>query len=251
MAKPLEFAVQENTIQGIKATFRSLGLDAGDVAHDLNAAQVEFLAPNLIMYVSRYRDPALKSGLLLYSLPQGERRCRLIYRAYSNFYQWRERWKPRWLFHQTQQLILEQDMQVVIGQHEYTERSGKSLKDIWLPIKTSDVLVLEYRRWMDRFGTKLPMYRGYTSSYTPPEGPIPRPPIAVNRMNLHTKICSSCTRFYHRLLVWKKGLIAAAIGLGALSVLTAGSWTSWLALAAGLVAAGLAFGAAKLQTRFE
>lgn len=178
LAKPLEFDIQDSSMEGIRSGFRTLGRSGSPGTSQLKGALVEFVAPNLIRYTSAYRNPELMAGLALYSIPFGKSRCRLLYRKYSNFLSWRERWKPRWLEHWTQCLILEQDMGVVVGQYEEIERAEQDLRQLWFPLKTSDRLVIEYRRWLDTYGANLPFYRGFASAkpaeestqLTPPPG---------------------------------------------------------------------------------
>jgi phenylpropionate dioxygenase-like ring-hydroxylating dioxygenase large terminal subunit len=191
-AKPIEFEILESSISGIRSSFRSL-----EATNKLAGAIVEFIAPNLILYTSNYKNHNLISGLALYALPLGVGKCRLIYRKYSNFWARKERWKPRWLEHWNQNQILEQDMNVIIGQYENIERSQTSLKDMWLPLKTCDLLVLEYRKWLDLYGASLPFYRGYTTSRSPAKvdlssHKLTSNKILPNRYNSHTCICSSC-----------------------------------------------------------
>ena len=193
---------------------------------------MEFIAPNLIRYASKYADPELVAGLDLYALPMGKGRCRLLYRKYSNFTGWRERIKPRWLEHQTQCLILEQDMNVVVGQHEEIERAGKPLRDLWLPIKTSDRLVVEYRKWLDRYGANLPFFRGFASNRN--SGPDPdEARMPHDRGSLHTAICPTCQRVARRMDQGVKlaaGLAALGFGL-AILVPGAGAKTALVGLA--------------------
>lgn len=193
-ALPLEFDIQDSSRAGIRSRFHSVGLKRQNAA--LKGALVEFIAPNMIRYASDYADPKRIAGLDLFSLPMGKGRCRLMYRKYSNFTSWRERIKPRWLEHLTQCTILEQDMAVVVGQHAQTEALDRPLRELWLPLRSSDRLVVEYRRWLDRFGGDLPFYRGFAtakdSAAAPQDG-------SHHRHDLHTKVCATCSRLDRRL----------------------------------------------------
>ncbi len=216
-AKPLKFEMSDVTDNGFSSRFRSLGLERDRDSADLQGALVEFVAPNLIRYASEYSQSDLVAGLELYSLPLGKDRCRLLYRKFSNFNGWRERIKPRWMEHQVQCLILEQDMSVVVGQAEATEKYDGPLKSMWLPLATSDRLVVEYRKWLDRFGTALPFYRGFT---TRKDAAAPSRPPPMGRSRQHTAICATCSRVVRRieqariaLRVW----VAACAGLGVLA----------------------------------
>jgi hypothetical protein len=211
-AKPLEFDLEESSIAGIRSRFRSVGLVRGEHSPALRGATVEFVAPNLVRYASEYRDPSLVAGLELYSLPLSNNRCRLLYRKYSNFTSVWERLKPRWMEHLTQCTILEQDMAVVVGQSEQIDRATADLRELWLPLKTSDYLVVEYRKWLDRFGRGLPFYRGFATHRFRASGRSDRR-LPADRHVLHTRVCASCSRLYRRVDLAIKALwIVVAVG---------------------------------------
>jgi phenylpropionate dioxygenase-like ring-hydroxylating dioxygenase large terminal subunit len=219
-AKPLDFEILRSDLQGIKAKFRSIGLKRSEDEPEIGGALVEFVAPNLVCYSSQYSDKNLVAGLELYSLPMGKGRCRLLYRKFSNFAPLTERIKPRWLEHQTQCLILEQDMNVVVGQHEEIELDGRELRDIWLPIKTSDQLVIAYRKWLDEYGKNLPFYRGFaTAKNSRSEPGLSK--TDTSRRTLHTNICSTCKTVLRRLNVARICAAALALVFFALALLAA------------------------------
>jgi phenylpropionate dioxygenase-like ring-hydroxylating dioxygenase large terminal subunit len=252
LAKPMRFDVRTNDITGIVSAFRTIGLDdaEGVVASAEGEARVEFVAPNLIRYTSVYKNSSLIAGLALYSIPFGKSRCRMLYRKYSNFFSSRERWKPRWLEHWTQCLILEQDMSVVIGQYEGIERSEQELRRLWMPLDTSDRLVVEYRRWLDRFGASLPFYRGFRTARREDEV-SGRTPAPRGRVAQHTRVCATCSRMHRRLQSATKGLwglvaVAAAVGIG-----YAGTGTARVAVGLAIASVGLALASSWMQRKFE
>jgi len=220
-ASPLKFEIIHSGVDGIRATYRHIGLHRDEDAPEMGAAHVAFVAPNLVRYTSEYADADLVAGLDLFSLPMGKGRCRLLYRKYSNFTGLLERMKPRWLEHQSQILILEQDMGVVVGQHREIEAADRPLSKSWLPIKTSDRLVVEYRRWLDRHGAALPFYRGFTtarnSGVAPDEVNVPQ-----DRHRLHTAICSSCQRLLRRIDLGIRALAALSAAAAAVAILSSG-----------------------------
>jgi len=202
-AKPLEFAFDSYSRDGIDASFRTLGMDASE-GPALERARVGLRGPHLVWYRSDYVDRSLRSGLALYALPLGAARCRLIYRAYSNFGAKRIL-EPRWFRHGTLCTILEQDMNVVVGQSAWIDSSETPLKDAWLPIKSSDPLVVKYRQWLDEYGRDLPNHRGFSSTGVPVRSlaQVAKTRSAVNdkqRYLQHTQLCSSCSRM-HRVAV--------------------------------------------------
>ncbi|WP_295881131.1 Rieske 2Fe-2S domain-containing protein [uncultured Thiohalocapsa sp.] len=259
LAGPLQFDVLQNDARGIIARFRSdPGSDAGRApsAPDqgpLEDARMEFHAPNLVRYRSVYRDRSRIAGLALYSIPLGRSRCRMLYRKFSNFTSRAERRKPRWLEHWTQCTILEQDMGVVVGQHATVEGADQPLKDLWLPIRSSDPLVLAYRRWLDRHGASLPFYRGLDTAKdpTPPPDPAAGGEDPVDRYRLHTRICATCSRMHRRLTTLGRMLPYTGAGLLVAALLLPGqAVTATLAGLGGLAFAGGA-GADWMRRRFE
>ncbi|MEO1082623.1 MAG: Rieske 2Fe-2S domain-containing protein, partial [Acidobacteriota bacterium] len=223
LASAIHFDIGERSAAGFKGTFRS---DlAGQDGPDLKGAGLEFRAPNLVHYRSLYEDSELVSGLALYSLPLGARRCRLIYRAYSNFWPLRARLRPRFVEHWTQCTILEQDMDVVVGQAAGIVESGAAPSELWLPLKSSDGFVLAYRRWLDAFAADWPYAVGFRRVRAAPE----RPPEAFDRYRSHTRHCVSCSRaddVAGRLHTVLGFLVVVFLAAAAASATPALAWTS-------------------------
>lgn len=246
-AKPLEFRIDESNLSGIKGSFRSVGLERAKDSPALGGALVEFVAPNLVRFASKYSDPGLVAGLDLYSLPLGKNKCRLLYRKYSNFTSVRERIKPRWLEHLTQCKILEQDMGVVVGQHAQIEQSDIPLRDLWLPLKTSDRLVVEYRKWLDQFGFGMPFHRGFSTARNSGHDHALKA-LPVDRHVLHTQICATCGGL-HKTLGWVITTLWGIIAVTGIVGLTLDEQADRVIAGVGLATALLALGAAhKLRT---
>jgi phenylpropionate dioxygenase-like ring-hydroxylating dioxygenase large terminal subunit len=207
MALPLAFDVLEDSARGFNATYRSIVPGRDPAKSPLTSAGLEFRAPGLVHFTSNYRNASRIAGLALYSLPLGAGRCRLLYRKYSNFYSWRETWKPRWLEHWTQNLILRQDMGIITGQYASIERSGAELRDLWLPIRSSDQLVIRYRKWLDRHAPPVGPYRGFASHISPAVPPADVP--APDTFTLHTRQCTTCQQALRRARMTRWGLVAA------------------------------------------
>ncbi len=250
LAAPLQFTVLENTVHGIRSTFASIGDGVPREGPSLRGARVAFVAPNLVWYESDYVDAERASGLALYSLPLSESRCRLIYRAYSNFPRWRDRVTPRAAQHWTQCTILEQDMRVVMGQSDEIEGADVPLRDLWLPIKSSDALVIQYRKWLDEYGSSMPSGRGFATVRPVHATPQGGEPPAIDRFHLHTSICASCSRAHRAAEQASRALIASIVALLAVGVLSSGVLSVVSATAA--LAAGVgAVIARAVKHRFE
>lgn len=189
-AGPLAFDIEECGADGFRAAFRSPSMDATTQAGHTAGATVSFDAPNLVHYVSEYSDDSRIAGLALFSMPLEHDRCRLVYRAYSNFWPKRDLDRPRWREHIHQMELLEQDMAVVMGQTEELNNERRALSDLWLPIKSSDQLVLQYRRWIETNAARTPGALGWRTRNDVPRSSAAPPDL--DRMSLHTRHCSSC-----------------------------------------------------------
>jgi len=231
LAGPLAFELEHRGADGFSARI-GRSTDGRPDAGALQAAEVTFCAPNLVHYRSVYPDaagPRRVSGLLLHSLPLGDGRCRLLYRAYSNFWPLRDRLRPRFWEHGHQCRLLEQDMAVVVGQSRNLEASTESLAHAWLPLKSSDALVVAYRAWIDEYDAERPDHLGLR---TRGEQVAPAPVGRFDRWHLHTRHCAACRRAL-RLAVLGRRLSGAGTVLAlAAAVLLPSPWNAVLALTA-------------------
>ena len=148
---------------------------------------------------------------------------------------------------------MEEDSKIVARQEQQIERLGKSLKETYLPLKTMDTLVIEYRKWLDKFGSNLPFYEGYsTSKRSSVEVPGNEQPVILDRYRQHTRICSSCQRTHQVANRLKQVFVGVAIGMAAVAMLiNEPSSQKLVAVSAFLAAVALAFVAQILKTKFE
>jgi len=90
---------------------------------------------------------------------------------------------------------------------------------VYLPLKTSDLLAIEYRKWLDKYGESLPFYEGYATSKRPTgSGECNQKPASVDRLSRHTLMCSSCNRAYQVTNRLKQGSLIVAIAIAALAI---------------------------------
>ncbi|NEQ24808.1 MAG: Rieske 2Fe-2S domain-containing protein, partial [Microcoleus sp. SIO2G3] len=264
-AKPLDMEVLESSNTLIRGRWRQTEKPDDVWKH------IDFFAPNLVLNTAELKDRDWTFGLALYSIPLGKGRCRLLARGYRNFFTWTAKLRPRWLDHWNTNKILEQDLPLIVGQQEQIERLGQSLKDLYLPLKTSDVFVIEYRKWLDKFGQSLPFYQSYSpskcagnndgcdseaskerlQSMVRKQQSADRQSALSDRFLRHTQICSSCKRAYQVTNRLKQVSVGVAIALFALAIVTDGSGMQIAAVSASLGAVALAAIAENVKTRFE
>ena len=249
-AQPLEMEIIANSARGIRGRLR------GTRKQNEKWTEVDFIAPNFVIYKFNFEDRGWFGGLALYSIPSGKGGCRLLARNYRNFLTWKIKLTPRWLDHWYRNRILEEDLVLIVGEQEQIERLGENIKSLYLPLKSCDVFTVAYRKWLDEHGSNLPFYQGYaTSKSSEHNQKRDLPPVSMARFEQHTKICSSCSSAYRTTIRAKQILVGAAIALGALAIL-ADSLSMQLAvvsafLSASLSAVALAVVAEKVKTKFE
>lgn len=239
-ASPLEMEILSSSKNGFTSRYRRPNGAWGFT---------EFVAPGLVKYQFNNEATGIIGGFALFAVPLGQGQCRILIRRYGNFFNRYFRLKPRWLEHLRQNKILEEDLPFIVEQQSYVEQTGKSLKEIYLPLKSSDVFVIEHRKWLDKFGKNLPFYQGYTTAKQTSSKRLE--PMPFDRFSRHTQICSSCYRAYQRINVLKQALIAAAIISAGLGILAENSIIKTIVVSTSILAAAMAAGAHKLKTHFE
>lgn len=249
-AQPLDIEVVENSVQGIYGKWRIAGESSGFFQ---NWQKLDFIAPNLVHYQFAAKNPDWLFGLAIYSLPLGKDRCRILLRRYRNFMTRPVQFIPRWFQHLRQNRVLEEDMSVVVGQQAEIQRLGNSLKEIFLPLKTSDTLVVEYRKWLDKFGLSLPYYQGYSTSKNIHGNNSDRhqQTPSLDRLSQHIHICSSCNQAYRMSDRLKQTFVGIAIALAAFAIITDSSSIQIAAVSTSVVAVVLAIIAQKVRTHLE
>ncbi|MGK7904533.1 MAG: Rieske 2Fe-2S domain-containing protein [Hormoscilla sp.] len=244
-AQPLEMKVFDSSLAGFQGRFRE--------TRQANQPwrNMDFVAPNLVLLTFSIERKGWRFGLAFYSMPLGKGSCRVLTRSYRNFFTWKIKLTPRWLIHLGQSRILEEDMQLVVGQQEQIEKLGRELKSLYLPLNSSDAFVLEYRKWLDKYGYNLPFYQGYATSKLP-ENKVKcdRPPVSMARFEQHTQFCSSCSGAYRTAIRVKQSLVGVAIALTAVAIITEGR-ASIVAVSSAILAVILAAVAQKVKTKFE
>ncbi|MFN6570303.1 Rieske 2Fe-2S domain-containing protein [Dendronalium sp. ChiSLP03b] len=245
-AQPLAMEVIESSYQGIRGRYKKIRTP--NQPWNL----LDFIAPNLIIYQIKVEQRGWFGGIALYSIPVGKDKCRILLRNYGNFFNWKIKYAPRWLDHVLlRNKILEGDLQLVVQQQAQIERLGKNLKEIYLPLKTSDTLVLEYRKWLDKFGTSLPFYQGYSSAKNLGMEDLKQNSTSQDRFLQHTQICSSCNRAYRLTNRLKNIFVGVAIALASAAILVDIYQLKIALVSTALVSVGLAVLAQKIKIQFE
>ncbi len=244
-AQPLEMEIIESSLKGIKGRYKYTKKTTG---YWIN---LDFIAPNLVVYgFTLPNNVSVETAL--YSLPTAKGSCRLFLRNYSNYFNWKTKFKPLWLAHWESNRILEEDSVFIVAEQAIVENSSKSMKQIFLPLKTSDILVVEYRKWLDRYGNNLPFYQGYTSSKLAKViVKNNQEKATLDRFKQHTQICSSCSQAYQTTIRLKQILIGIAIALAAVAMITEVSQIQMVTVILSILSVMMAVVANQVKKRFE
>lgn len=243
LASPLDIEIISSSIDGFVGRYKKRN------NIQIPWIEIEFIAPYFVKYKIDNEATKISGGFALYAVPLGKGRCRVLVRRYGNFFSRLFKLKPRWLEHLRQNKLLEEDLPFIVEQQAYIEQTGKDLKEIYLPLKSSDTFVIEHRKWLDKFGKNLPFYQGYTTFKRSQN--YHREPIHLDRFSRHTKICSSCYRTYQTINLLKQILITAAIIFAGLGIVIENQSFKIILVAISFLAVGKFAVLQKLKTHFE
>lgn len=159
---------------------------------------------------------------------------------------------PQWFWHQNASKVFEQDMGFLSSQNEFLMKAKVPTKELYVNLRSSDVWVAEYRRWMDKVGHGMPYYIGHNtislpkvpavveqapagfvanlSASQPTKGGIGamHAPNFANRYFRHVIHCRDCRNVVKSFEAWKNALSAVSLVFTALAILASGR--QWKAL---------------------
>jgi phenylpropionate dioxygenase-like ring-hydroxylating dioxygenase large terminal subunit len=242
-AQPLEIEISVESAKGFKGRYRS--------SKNAPWGKVEFVAPHIVRYIFGNQETGAIFGFVLYALPLTSHSSRVLVRRYGNIFPKLFKLKPRWLEHLRQNKVLEEDLFFIIAQQQYLSQSGKSIKDVYLPLKSSDTLLMEHRKWLDKYGSDLPFYQGYaTSKLSQSSEYMNSETVALDRLTRHTQLCHSCSEAYQTTQKLQQALLALALILAAGGIILEG-WLQVLIVLTALSCVLLTKLFGQLKARFE
>lgn len=207
-AKEFLLDVSEITASGFTGNW-----EEGPRRGTLGSQKTTFFAP-AAMWHDIEESPFGQVLTIVYATPTEKGKCRAIvrlpFRFKSAFPRLAFKYTPRWFSHVNQMGILEDDQIFLHLQERELEKSDKNYAQTCYLPTSSDLFVIAYRKWIEKFGEPFP-----SETFSAPDI---RQEILLERYHSHTKNCSSCKAALKRIQQIRKGLI----GLGFLG---------WLALA--------------------
>lgn len=137
--------------------------------------------------------------LIFICVPVSPGKSRLIWTFPRNVGVWIEKVVPRWMFHVGQNLILDSDLYLLHVEEHKIKDVGEAnwQKACYMPTK-SDALVVNFRRWMNKYAGGQVDWKGKYSGLLPPTPPKEQ---LLDRYWSHVENCSSCKVAYKGLNV--------------------------------------------------
>jgi len=174
-AQPYEMVVDEESFcaDGFTARFRE--------TRQLKPwTEIKMEAPGIVRYrsVVKAKDGSdIQFSAALHCMPLGIGRSRLLFRTYFKGLPWIAGLilglKPKWLRHLNSCKVLEQDVGLITTQEDWlagtqgTAGGAQSLSQQYLPLRSSDLMVVAYRRWLDAVSDGMPWCIGWTKVKLP------------------------------------------------------------------------------------
>jgi phenylpropionate dioxygenase-like ring-hydroxylating dioxygenase large terminal subunit len=198
-------------------------------------AQITFEPPCRLEY-SIDLGKQRKVGLVTYCIPTEPGRSRIVAQFPRNFAKALHYLIPRWWEHiQTRNAVLDGDMVLLHYQERVLAQTQatQTWKTAYIMPTGADRLVIEFRRWMDKYGHHMALNPDLLSST-----PLPRE-VLLDRYHQHTEICSSCRSALRRIQQVQRGLIGFFAGAIAIAVLLPTALWVWSTLLVGVALVGL------------
>ena len=188
-ATPLPIKIVESTPTRIEAKIE------GNIQ-----TQITFTPPCHLEYTIRFGGDR-QVGLVTYCLPVAPGKSRIVAQFPRNFAQRLHHWTPRWWNHiAVRNSVLDGDMVLLHLQERDLQQKAKSdPPEHWTSLyklpTSADRLVIEFRRWWDRYGQEALPWNLYTDSPLPT---LDRQHL-LDRYHQHTRLCSSCRQALTRI----------------------------------------------------
>ena len=264
-AQAFKMTIDKSSIsaKGFKGTYQNTRLKKD--GSPAPVSELNFDAPGIVRYFTDVKG--LQFGAALHCMPTGVGKSRLLFTTFFKAplpLRLIFALQPRWLRHLNSCKILEQDIGLITSQEDinaresYRRGEAQALSDSWLPISSSDLMLVQYRKWLDRVGKGMPFYQGYDTASSAPSTSAqptdstsdPRHRMTHSRYFAHVaqnKCTMQALKNIEAMLVLARFGFMASIAAGA--VVTSAVWRT-RSLIAGLLSYALTFTLSNLRQIF-
>ena len=174
-AQAFKMTIDKSSIsaKGFKGTYQNTRPNKDGSPAPIN--DISFEAPGIVRYLTEVKS--LQFGAALHCMPTGVGKSRLLFTTFFKAplpFRLIFALQPLWLRHLNSCKVLEQDIGLITSQEDLIARESsqlgeqKSLSSSWLPISSSDLMLVQYRKWLDKAGRGMPFFQGFRTASTLP-----------------------------------------------------------------------------------
>jgi phenylpropionate dioxygenase-like ring-hydroxylating dioxygenase large terminal subunit len=172
---------------------------------------ITFEPPCRLEYAICFGDKEQQVGLITYCIPVSPGKCRIVAQFTRNFAKTFQRLIPRWWDHiNNRNAILDGDMILLHQQERFLQQKQltQSWKDAYNLPTSADRLVIEFRRWFDKYcNGQIPWSEEGIVTLNSANTSLNRQHI-LDRYSQHTQHCSSCREALKTINRLQIGLLA-------------------------------------------
>ncbi|WP_414577172.1 Rieske 2Fe-2S domain-containing protein [Anabaena sp. CCY 9402-a] len=183
-AKPIPIDIVQSTPELIEV----------NVSRNLKSTII-FEPPCRLEYAISFGDAGKQIGLITYCIPVSPGKSRIVAQFSRNFAKELHRFTPRWWDHiNNRNPVLDGDMVLLLQQEQILQQrqATESWKTAYQMPTSADRLVIEFRRWFDRYCQgKLP-WQEVGLNIAESSTINPDRTVVLDRYKQHTQHCSSC-----------------------------------------------------------
>lgn len=167
--------------------------------------KITFEPPCRLEYEIQFKEDK-KLGLITYCLPVSPGKSRIVAQFPRNFAKIIHRLIPRWWNHiKVRNLVLDGDMILLHHQERILQEKQKmeSWKTAYKLPTSADRLVIEFRRWFDKYCQETLPWEKVEMTHLPPSSFDENRRKILDRYHQHTQHCSSCRGALKQVQRWQ------------------------------------------------
>ncbi|MEA5567058.1 Rieske 2Fe-2S domain-containing protein [Anabaena sp. UHCC 0399] len=203
VADPSHVPFSHHGVQGRREQAKPIPIDIVQSTADLIEVNVSrnlkstiiFEPPCRLEYAISFGDAGKQVGLITYCIPVSPGKSRIVAQFSRNFAKELHRFTPRWWDHiNNRNPVLDGDMVLLLQQEQILQQrqATESWKTAYQMPTSADRLVIEFRRWFDRYCQgKLP-WQEVGLNIAESSTINPDRTVVLDRYKQHTQHCSSC-----------------------------------------------------------
>ena len=190
------------------------------------SSHITFEPPCRVEYVISFGDQGKQVGLVTYCVPTVPGKCRIVAQFPRNFALTLHRLIPRWWAHvKTRNAVLDGDMVLLQQQAQRLQQQlqTQDWKTAYKLPTTADRMVIEFRKWCDRYLPDHPVLQPQASDLAP----SPDHRHMLDRYHQHTQHCHSCRNALKAIQRLQWGLLVYCVASLALVAILPDAWRLW------------------------